>query len=219
MTAFNYIIEPDRIVVSTDTLRSSGDGEPDGFASKILPLPHLHGVVCGTGSLDLLIDWYAFVQRRGGALDMRDLDDLAPQQLPTLAVKYPRATIYHFGLDARNGHLRGWAYRSTAGFRSESLEAGLGVKPPSEPPVDSHHDPLIRLWLEEASTGGRVHAFEMLMNAQQDQDRHRPAAERVGIGGEMHILILTASRQTLWTCCALPHFAEDWNQTRIGAED
>jgi hypothetical protein len=100
LTALNYILARDRIVVSTDTLRSSGEGEPHGFVSKILPLPHLHGVVCGTGSLDLLVDWYAFVQRRVGALDMRDLDDLAARQLPALAVKYPRATIYHFGLDA-----------------------------------------------------------------------------------------------------------------------
>ena len=224
LSALNFIIQPELIVVSTDTLRSSSEG-PHGFSSKILALPHLHGVMCGTGSLDLLVDWHAFVQRRVGALDMRDLDDLAPQQLPTLAKKYRlekagvSASIYHFGLDARAGHLRGWKYPSNGGFRSESLIAGLGVKPPrGGPPLSAEHDPLIRLWLEQAKVGGHVHAFQMLMNAQQDLDRLLPSGQRLGIGGEMHIVILPASRQTLWTCCALPHFEDDWNQIRINAE-
>jgi hypothetical protein len=84
------------------------------------------------------------------------------------------------------------------------------VKPPN--------DPLIGIWLEENRTRGSVHAFTSLMQAQQALDRDRPASKRVGIGGEMHILLLTSDRQTLWTCCQLPHFRDDFDLIRGSIE-
>ena len=45
--------------------------------------------------LDLAIDWYAFVRRRVVALDMRDLVDVAPTQLPTLAARYEARFMPH----------------------------------------------------------------------------------------------------------------------------
>ena len=80
-----------------------------------------------------------------------------------------------------------------------------------EPP----NDPLIQLWLEQNRLRGSVHAFAALMQAQQALDRDRTSFQPVGIGGEMHILILTRDRQTLWTCCPLPYFRDDFDLTRI----
>src|SRR5215207_3323541 len=66
MTALNHTLESELVVICADTLRTNPSKQPNGFASKVLPLPHLHGgVVCGRGSLDLLLSWYVFIQRGG----------------------------------------------------------------------------------------------------------------------------------------------------------
>jgi hypothetical protein len=216
MTALNFWLEPTVVFISMDTLASKPGGECLGFSSKVLPLPHLHGVVCGTGSLNLALEWFTFIQTRVSASDMRDLDDVAPHHLPILAAKAEcsniESTIYHFGLDRSAERLRGWAYRSTNSFRSEALpESGLGLKPR---PLES----LQRLWREIANEGGGpVHAFVEVMKLQKDYDRTRAPGEAVGIGGEIHLLALTMETQTLWTCHEFDDYAADFRRIREGS--
>jgi len=96
MTALNFRLRPTMVFISMDTLASKPGGECLGFSSKVLPLPHLHGVVCGTGSLNLVLDWFTFIQTRVSASDMRDLDDVAPHHLPILAEKAECSNIESF---------------------------------------------------------------------------------------------------------------------------
>jgi hypothetical protein len=184
-----------------------------GILTKVLPLPHLHGVVCGTGSLNLVLDWFTFIQTRVSASDMRDLDDVAPHHLPILAEKAEcsniESTIYPFGLDRSAEKLRGWVYRSTKSFQSETLpDSALGLKPPR--PLES----LQRLWSEIVNQGGPAHAFVEVMKLQKDYDRARAPSEAVGIGGEIHLLALTAQSQTLWTCHEFDDYAADFRRSR-----
>ncbi len=214
VTAFNYFLHPQVVLVSMDTLRSDPGRAIHGFSSKVFPLPHLHGVLCGTGSLDLVLEWFRFIQTRASATDMRDLDDVAPEQLALLAANKAysgiESTLYHFGLDRIAGQLRGWAYRSTNSFQSESLvESGLGLKP-APPAVES----LQRLWFEIAMEGDAAHAFVEVMKLQKEYDRKRAPGERVGIGGEIHLLALTAESQTLWTCHEFDDYAADFRRSR-----
>ena len=214
MTALNYFLHPQVVLVSMDTLSSAPGGSILGFSTKVFPLPHLHGVICCTGSLDLALEWFVFVQTRISARDMRDLNDVAPEQLAILAAAtaYPdiESTIYHFGLDRTAGHLRGWAYRSTGSFRSEALpESALGLKP-APPAVES----LQRLWFEIAMEGDAAHAFVEVMKLQKDYDRTSGPDKSVGIGGEIHLLALTGESQTLWTCHEFDDYAADFRRSR-----
>src|SRR5918994_4893799 len=169
MTALNYTLEPELVVICADTLRTNPSKQPNGLASKVLPLPHLHGVVCGRGSLDLLLSWYVFIQTEVIAMDMRQLDQVTTGPLRKLWLDHcgdgpATSSIFHFGLDSSDGRLRGWRYSSETEFVSEALaDKTFRVMPAI--------DPLIQLWIEADKTSDRIHTFIELMQAQQQWDR------------------------------------------------
>jgi hypothetical protein len=43
-------------------------------------------------------------------------------------------------------------------------------------------------------------AFVELLTAQKDDDEGKPLQERVGVGGEAHLLVIWRGRQMMWTC-------------------
>ena len=119
-----------------DTLSLRIDREPLKYVSKIFPLPHLRGVLCGTGSLNTVMDWHAYIQGQviGNTMDIAN--KIAPSQLKSIHSKYDlngtnEATIYHFGFNPREegGRIRGFAFRSTKNFLPEKLNDGIGIKP------------------------------------------------------------------------------------------
>ncbi len=70
-TALNALVGPDLITVVTDTLGVDLDARtPAKFSSKVLLLPHLRGAIYGTGSFDLLVDWFRIVAQRIVARDL-----------------------------------------------------------------------------------------------------------------------------------------------------
>ncbi len=54
MTAINVLLQPDLVVIVTDTRARTGMG-PDFEAAKVLPMPHLHLAVATRGPMDALI--------------------------------------------------------------------------------------------------------------------------------------------------------------------
>ncbi len=57
MTAFNYILSPGQVLIATDSLASHPESKrPFNFVTKVFPLPHLAGVMCGTGGLQLAVE-------------------------------------------------------------------------------------------------------------------------------------------------------------------
>lgn len=198
MTALNILLEPHRVCIAMDTLVAR-HGQPWRFTSKIFPLPHLSGAMVGTGVLRFVMDWFVQLQTEVLAPDMLALDHHVPGALRLLARGHhldaaATTTIYHFGLDPETRAYRGFAYRSAHGFRSEELRRGRLLKPPVAGPAD----------------GPLPAAFVALMERQKAEDRALPPAERVGIGGDIHFLIMTPGRYDLHRCHRFADYPEDY---------
>ena len=133
MTAFNYILNQDYVLIFMDTLSLKVNREPFKYVSKIFPLPHLRGVLCGTGLIQTIMDWHVYVQGQiiGNTMDIPN--KVAPSQLKSIHYKYNNvntdATIYHFGFNQDEKRMKGFAFRSTNSFMLEELNDGIGIKP------------------------------------------------------------------------------------------
>lgn len=65
MTAFLYLLQENSVNITMDSLLTDRlTKEPLKFVTKIFLLPHLKGAVCGTGRLDIIIEWYSYIQKR-----------------------------------------------------------------------------------------------------------------------------------------------------------
>jgi hypothetical protein len=138
MTALNFSLQEDGVYAVADTLVTSDRFAPAFFTSKILPVPHLNGLICGTGSLEFILEWWRQVLGGMLATDLSHLDEFAPDSLrtiwadPAVPKLTATSTIYHLGFDDREDRFVGYAYRSTDDFRSEPLEYGTRMKPAFE---------------------------------------------------------------------------------------
>jgi hypothetical protein len=146
MTALNFILDPNCVIIFMDTLSLRVNKEPFKYVSKIFPLPHLRGVLCGTGSLNTIWDWHVFIQGQviGNIMDIPN--KMAPSQLKRIHSKYDMngtndVTIYHFGFNPREdeGRIKGFAFRSTKNFEPEELVDGFSIKP--------HDDEIIKFFM------------------------------------------------------------------------
>lgn len=209
MTALLYLLQPDRVCLAMDTcsqnINVDGDRTPGPFCSKVLLLPHLHTVVCGTGIRSLIYYWYAFLQQNVVAQNVTELDNIAKAKLPELAnecgvSEKHTSTIYHFGYWPEEKRMIGFAYRSTSGFASEELIYSLGVKPPDGIELEQ------AMMILEAH--GLPGGFIELMKQQKAHDDGRPPNERVGIGGEIQFVAMNPNEYLLTTC----HRFEDYEQ-------
>jgi hypothetical protein len=136
MTVINFALLEDGVYVVADTLATTDRYEPGFFTSKVHPVPHLNGLICGTGSLGFILDWSRHVLGGMLALDIGHLDEFTPNSLRDLHAARPEAerlamtsTIYHLGFDDSEDRFVGYAYRSTDNFDSERLEYGTRLKP------------------------------------------------------------------------------------------
>jgi hypothetical protein len=173
MTALNFILQPNRVVIFMDTLALGSDKNPFKYASKIFPLPHLRGVLCGTGSLNTIMDWHKY--------DLNETNE---------------ATIYHFGFDPREeeGRIKGFAFRSTNNFLLEELKDGVGIKP-GDNEIIRYLDDIL-----DTYDGGLEDLFINIMKLQKKKDDEGDPKNRIGIGGAIHMFHLNKNRQFLWEC-------------------
>ena len=211
MSALNFVLSDGMVIIATDSLASSFDGIPRSFQTKVFPLPHVCGVICGTGLFQLTLDWFVFVQQHAVTREVSYLSRIAPQQLPLLAAKYEadysgESTIYHFGWDAAGGHFRGFAHRSTKHFAVEEFERPRwALKPGSTE--------LLKTFEETYSaTGDLTQCFVETIKAQRARDLALPADQRVGIGGEIHLLNMSPTHQYIWNCFRFEHFEDMFNE-------
>ena len=169
------------------------------FCTKMFLLPHFEGVMCGTGAFPVVMDWFARIQSQVLVRDIPHLDEFAPNLLRSISQKQllsadVTATIYHFGYSRSEKQYRAFAYRSTSNFESEALPHGLGIKP------QIHPEPFTQL------PEGFIH----LVHRQREQDRNAPLAEQVGIGGEIHFLVMTPGLYQLSICHRYENYQEQY---------
>jgi hypothetical protein len=116
MTALHYILTDEELIVAMDSLGL--ETTPDGdrcelkFVTKVFPLPHLRALLCGTGSLELVLRWFLTIQHTIVADDILYLDTIGPQMIRDLHREHvlgADSTIYHFGVHPGTGKLCGFA--------------------------------------------------------------------------------------------------------------
>jgi hypothetical protein len=161
---------------------SSIDKMPIGFQRKFLPVPESNMIIAGTGSAGFINGWFGYVSTYLNQADIDDLDLCAPDVLRNSAEDLGEitTTMYHFGYSEREIRYIGYAYRSTANFKSERLQYALGFKPEvSINPSENIQFPnfLIEIVLD-----------------QQRYDRMLPIDKQVGIGGEIEFAELIGGK-------------------------
>jgi len=214
MTAINWfhLENNTMIALATDTKVVLGDRDTAGrirnFHQKIFPLPHLHSVMCGTGSDKLVLGWYSFIQSQIIGRNIGILIEAAQRFLPELqeaagaAVAAIGTTIYHIGFD-ESGVLRGYAHRSDNGFAPEEIPPSFIMKPGMLE--------LQQMFIDVALQGGLVAAFVELIKRQRATKADDPA-ERQGIGGEVHFFAMSYRTQSLWNCYRFDDYDEEYAQ-------
>lgn len=187
MTVLNFALMEDGVYVVADTLVTTSDFRAAFFTSKVHPVPHMNGLICGTGSLGLILGWSRQVLGGMLAMDVGHLDEFTPEALRALHAERPEeeraagtTTIYHLGFDDIENRFVGFAYRSTDDFASERLAYGTRTKPGHEStrPLSAFPDDFVQACREQ--------------RAVQDE---LPPGDRVFIGGHVTAYMLQVHRE------------------------
>ncbi len=203
MSSLIFETQPDMALVATDTLAVHPSGAPSHFTSKALLVPHLRMIIAGTGVAGFSSRWFLRVLDNMIVRGIEHLDYHAQGSLQNLWSEYVEeldipedisTTLYHFGVSEVSGEIVTFAYRSEKDFESERLGHGLRFKPVCDDPGDT--PPPAR--------------FVEMMKSQRKLQEDVPPAQRVHIGGEIHLFVLTPSQ----TISARIHEFSDFDQVQ-----
>jgi len=220
LTALLFGLGKESVWLALDSLACSKGGAPLKYVVKVFPFPHLNLVMCGTGDMNIILDWFValnayYYGQSGRHLGLPHVNDGAPAVLSGIALKYEHlkagsTTIYHFGFDETEKRFRGFAFRSTNEFAMDEIPYGLGAKPFGEELA-----PLLY------GSGGppTVNSIIRVMEEQKRRDEALPAEDRVGVGGEIHLLTMSENRQTLWACHRFKDRATMFDEILEGLRD
>jgi hypothetical protein len=186
MSVLIYLLHDDCVVLVADSLASEKGLGPLKFANKIFPIGYMNTVITGTGLMDLVIDWYSFIQKHVVAKDLLCLNKITPKKLQELYQSYNNhhdstATIYQFGYCVDKKKHIGFAYRSSNGFESEELIPSIGIKPSDG--IDITKD------IPEPEENFKDYAIRMAIE-QKARDDAKNVNEQLGIGGKLFSCIL-----------------------------
>ena len=183
MSSLVFYTDPQNIVVATDTLAVTTNGEPFMFSSKAIYLPHLRTIIAGTGAGMFSGDWAMFVNNSMVLEGIENLDFHTPAALAARWAEFKArpgvgadttTTVYHFGF-SEDDAVTAFAYRSTKAFASERLPLGFGVKPPTGVPEGAALEPI----------------FEQIVRNQRGEQDRLPISDRVYVGGTVFLTHLS----------------------------
>jgi hypothetical protein len=201
MSAVNYLVRPDWVVIASDTLSIDfTTRKVRAFVSKCFPLPHLDAALMVTGDARFALDAFTAIQFEVYA---SSAPDLASVLRPLLAKLWRRreaplgtATAYLFGFDPVAGRFFGWVFRSTSDFALERYDTHSRMKP--------------EIPLEDLPTFKGVEDFATVVAVQKQLDESAPAEDRIGIGGDVILTELTPRAISIRRIHRFPDFAETW---------
>lgn len=210
MTALNILIQPKFCIVAADSLFASyPDRIPMQFGTKILLLPHLKMVIASTGSGNFFHEWYKCLQFKIIANDIEVLNSYAPGVLKTLfherADEYGSATVYHIGYCARSDSFIGYQYSSQNGFVSEELPT-LTLRPNTEGINDRFSKSFDGIDFNDLPD-----LFVKIITYQKEIDDRR-VEHKVGIGGEVHVGMVTRDFSALRIAHRFSDYDSIWQQ-------
>ena len=201
MTALVFALQPEQVCIAMDTLVVGADNRmPMAFQRKFLSMPASDLLVSGTGLANFINGWFSYVQTLSRVGDVDDLNAIAPQILKASADAAAglgafTTTIYQFGYSRSRGRYVGYAYRSTADFKSEHLPYALGLKPHVPvPPTDDIQFP---------------ECLIDIIVRQQQHDRSHPIEQQLGIGGEIEFAVLAGRTTRIETVHRFPSYENE----------
>lgn len=204
MTALVFTIQPDQICLAMDTLVVAADDKaPLCYQTKFTVLPHLNLVIAGTGLASLITGWFHFVNGNVVVRDIEQINAYTPGALRRAAAEcegtnLTTTTLYHFGYSTFQKRYVGYAYRSTKNWETDKLPDALGFKPVVH--VPSTDDIQCPQFLID------------IVSEQRRQDLQLPLAERVGIGGDIHFVVLENGIVTISTVHRFESYESDYQQ-------
>jgi hypothetical protein len=213
MTVLNFAITQDGVFVVMDTLVTCDNG-PAFFTSKATPVPHLNGLICGTGFQRFFHLWSLRVLGGIVSLDISHLDQYATENLREVWDELPdeqrragTSTIYHFGYDRCDDEFVGYAYRSTNDFESEQLPCGIATKPP---------------YLGNLPLVGFPDDFVEVCRAQRTEQDQIASEDRVYMGGQVTAYTMQRNQRregTVWYGIETAHEFEDFDEMYVACLD
>lgn len=186
MSSLIFSTDENQILVVTDTLAVTPNGEPFMFVSKAVHVPHLRTIIAGTGAGGFANKWALTVSTRMVLRGIENLDYHTPDALRRLWIEYRgeyeipenlTTTVYQYGISEDSNKVISFAYRSVNDFQSEQLPYGTGIKPECTLPEGSYD-------LIEAIPG--------VMEEQRRIQSQVSAEARLYIGGEIQAFYLNA---------------------------
>ena len=191
MTALNWDLEPEYVLILSDSLAISGeDHRPCFMTTKVFSLPHVGLCIAGTGAQPLAERFWAHANSKCIFEDIAHLNNYAPTILCAIweeMLSHPdyadveadeiTGTVYCYGWSEEKEVFVGFAYRSINDFVSEEMHYGTALKPPP----NSGEVPEIN---------GLTDFLSVLIE-QKREDRERPRMERVGIGGDVIMTLMS----------------------------
>ena len=192
MTALNFILRDEGVIISMDTLALSAKNKaPFKFVTKFFSLPHMNCIICGTGNMQAIIDWFGWVQKNIVANGIYQLNELSKKSMYDFMKDINGdnfCTIYQFGLHEVDNKFHGYAYRSKSKFQSEEIKQGIGVKPPDAfMTMDGSMD--LAPYMPDGASVEDI--LINIMEQQKEYDSFLPIAERLGIGGIIQIVYIS----------------------------
>lgn len=203
MTALNFLINEDSICLAMDTLSiNSIERIPHTFSTKFLILPHLNIIAAGTGDASLISEWLSFIRENIIARDIDHVNQYVPDALRDIAIKYTEletvtCTIYHFGYSIQRDRFLGYAYRSTNNWTSEELLSGVGIKP--------------AVTYDFGNEFKIPDSFIELIKYQAELELIKPLDEKIGIGGDIHLVIMNRNGYSVNVCHRFDNYEHDFD--------
>ncbi|MGG4092073.1 hypothetical protein [Paenibacillus lautus] len=186
MTALNWILGKDRLIITSDTLSLyASDRTPKRYMTKMYILPHLKMVLAGTGNAEVIIEYQHLLFSKVVARSILHIVDTATTVLKTLYNQHSEAgtvTIYLFGLNEKSQENEGYALRSENDFIPEKLNYDICYAKPHLP------NNLVKDLYDSSSTDDEF--FIKLIKEQRTNDLQLPKVERLGIGGEIQRIVM-----------------------------
>jgi hypothetical protein len=220
MTALNFMLHEDGVIIAMDTLSLlARNKKPFKFVSKMFLLPHMQCVICGTGNMGAIIDWYSFVQKNILSNGIYQLNELSKKAIPQFMKEHNEdnsCTIYQFGLHELDDKFHGFAYRSTNNFQSEEIQYGFGIKPPD---AFKDENGMIDFDTISSLSTKPEEVLAAVMRIQKDYDDKLDIDKRLGIGGKIEILYLSRDSMVIRNYDVFDDYDEIYGQMLEGLSD
>lgn len=217
MTALNFMLHEEGAIIAMDTLSLLARNKKSfKFVSKMFLLPHMQCVICGTGNMVAIIDWFAFVQKNILSNGIYQLNELSKEVMPQFMKEHNEdnsCTIYQFGLHELDNKFHGFAYRSTNNFQSEEIQHGFGIKPPDA--FKDENDVIDFDTISSLSTRPEE-VLAAVMRIQKDYDDKLDIDRRLGIGGKIEILYLSRDSMVMRNYDVFDDYDETYGQMLEG---